>query len=745
MVKKLSVAFVWHMHQPCYKDAVSGLYLMPWVRLHAVKDYLDMLLLIEEFPNIKQTFNLVPLLLDQIEDYAYNDAHDLHSKYTVMKVEDMSAEDKEFVLANFFAANYEHQIEPNPRYLELYNKYYDTKSTLDDFSEQDISDLMALFNLVWFDPLHIKNSQEIAGLVAKQKNYSLEDRNRIIELQRNIMQQIIPEYKKQLENGKIEISTSPYYHSLIPLMINHEIAKTSHKGITLPDAQSALKPFAQIQIEKSIEKIEKVFGQKPKGMWLPELCIGNDTLKMLLNYDFKWTVADEAILSKTLKKDISRNYRGVLEDPFDLCVSHAYRYNDKEINILFRNAMLSNLISFEYANYNANSAANDLYERIKVAQDKLNLSPLDNHVIVIAIDGENCWENYKNDGIEFLRALYTLLNNDESIDVTTVSDYLNSVKIKQVLNSIYPGSWINANFDMWIGDATKNMAWNYLAKTRDDFSLAIKNENYPKDVIEKARQEFLISQGSDWFWWYGEPNNSGKDEVFDYLFRTHLINVYKILGLNVPDYLDVPLEVFMGKPSKHPKDLISPIIDGQEQDCDNWANAGCIEVPQSPTLDTKMLDKICFGNDFNNIYLLFDFNKYFLEQNIKNHNIYPPELFVYFTKERAEYYSSIRLRTKTENAPQILKTAFTHEIQIPVNKDRILPIIFSESIENSLWKVNFSHNINYFHHDILEIQIPFEDLKVKSQEGIYLIFASCRANIVNQVLPLDNAIYIQRP
>ncbi|MCR4881738.1 MAG: hypothetical protein K6A44_07295 [bacterium] len=744
MVKKLSVAFVWHMHQPCYKDEKSGLYLMPWVRLHAVKDYLDMLLLIEEFPNIRQTFNLVPLLLDQIEDYANNGAHDLHSKYTIMDVDDLNDEDKEFILSNFFAANYGHQIEPNPRYLELYNKYYSQDSTLDSFSTQDMSDLMALFNLAWFDPLHIKNSQEIGALVAKQTNYTLQDRIRIIELQRDIMRRIIPEYKKQLEAGKIEISTSPYYHSLLPLLINYETARTSHKGITLPDVPCALKPFAQMQIEASIKRMEEIFGRKPDGMWLPELCIGNDSLKMLMNYGIKWTIADEAILARTLKKDLTRNYRGVMEDPFDLCVSHAYMSNNKEISIVFRNAMLSNLISFEYANYNANSAANDLYERIKVAQDKLNMSPLDNHVIVIAIDGENCWENYKDDGIEFLRAIYTLLNNDESIDVVTLNDYLSGVKIRQVLNSIYPGSWINANFDMWIGDATKNMAWDYLSRTKDDYALAIKNNNYPQETIEAAKKQLLVAQGSDWFWWYGEPNNSGKDEVFDYLYRTHLINVYKILGLDVPDYLEVPLEAFMGKPSKHPKDLITPNIDGKEADYDCWANAGCIEVPQSPTLDTKMLDRICFGNDYNNIYLLFDFNKYFLKQT-SHYDAYPPELFVYFTKEQSQYYSSIRLRTKTDSAPQILKSAFTHEIQIPINNERILPIIFSEAADNALWKVNFAHNINYFHKDIMEVQIPFDDLKIQSGEGIYMIFISCRANIVSQVLPLDNAIYIQRP
>jgi len=530
---------------------------------------------------------------------------------------------------------------------------------------------------------------------------------------------------------------------LIPLMINHDVAKTSHKNITLPEMSCSLKPFAQMQIEEGIKKIENLFGQKPKGMWLPELCISNDSLKMLCNYDINWTIADEAILSKTLRKDMTRNYRGILEDPFDLSVSHAYRVNDKEISIVVRNAMLSNLVSFEYANYSAPSAANDLYERIKVAQDKLDISPIDKHIIVIAIDGENCWENYQNDGIDFLRALYTLLNNDESLEITTISEYLSNVKIKQILNSIHPGSWINANFDMWIGDPTKNIAWDYLIKTKDEYALAIKNNDCSLVEKEMAKKELLVAQGSDWFWWYGEPNNSGKDEVFDYLFRSHLKNVYKNLNLEIPRYLDTPLEVFIGKPSKHPKALISPKIDGT-MDYENWVNAGCIEIPQSPTMDVKMLDKICFGNDNNNLYLRFDFNKNFIQQASQDKS-YPNELFIYFSKENAEYYSGIRLRNKNESVPQILKLAYSHEVQVPITTERILPILFSEAIDNSLWKVNLAHNINYFHSEILSIQIPFDDLKIPSGDGVYMVFISCKANIINQVFPLDNAIYIKRP
>jgi len=742
MVKKLSVSFIWHMHQPGYKDENSGLYLMPWVRLHAVKDYLDMLLLLREFPNIKQTFNLVPLLLDQIEDYANNNAHDLHSNYTVRDIKTFTDEDKEFVFSNFFAANYQTQISINERYLELYNKYFNEQKNINDFSEQDISDLMALFNLAWIDPLHIENNPDIAKLVNKRANYTLDDRIKIIDIHRDIMRKIIPAYKEQLKNGKIEISTSPYYHTLVPLLINRDAAKSLDKNIMMPEIQCSLKQFAQIQIERSIEKIKDTFGQVPKGMWLPELCINNDSLKMLLNYDFFWTVADETVLSKTLKKDITRNYRGIIDDPFDLCISHAYRHNNKEINIVFRNAMLSNLIGFEYANYNPVQAANDLYERLKVAQDKLEISPIDNHIVTIAIDGENCWENYESDGLPFLRSLYTLLNNDNSIDVTTVSEYLQNIKIKQLFNSIQAGSWINANFDMWIGEPTKNMAWDYLAKTKEDFANAIKNNSYVEEVIARANKEISIAQGSDWFWWYGEPNNSGKDEIFDYLFRMHLQNVYKILNISVPEYLNTPLETFIGKPSKRPKGLISPNIGVKDKNA--WKNAGCIEIPQSPTMATKLFDKICFGNNADNLYFRFDFNKSFKERNFE-HQYYLNELFIYVSKKSAECYSGIRLRNKNDSIPQILKYPYTHEIQVPIVKEHILPIVFSEAIDNSLWKVIYSHNINYYHSSELELQIPFDDLKVNSGEGIYLTFITCKWDIINQVIPLDNSIYIERP
>ncbi len=602
---------------------------------------------------------------------------------------------------------------------------------------------MAIFNLVWFDPLHIEKNKRIKELLNKERNYTLEDRIEIIDIQRKIMQEIIPAYKKALDENKIEISTSPYYHPILPLLINADTAKKANKSIDLPEIPCVLKEDAKRQLLKSINKTEELFGKKPKGIWLPELCINNDTLKMLMSLGIEWTITDEGILAKTLKKDFVRNYRGIMEDPFELCQPYKYKHSDKEINLVIRNAILSDLISFEYANFDYIVAANDLYDRIKTAQDKLEVAPLDKHLIVIAMDGENCWENYKNDGIDFLRSIYTLLNNDNTIEVTTVNEFLKKGEIHTTISDIAPGSWINANFDMWIGEPTKNFAWNYLNKAKQDCRKALEENSYYEDVINSARQELLKAEGSDWFWWYGEPNSSGRDEIFDYLFRSHLKNMYNILNLKTPSYLNIELETFIGKPSKHPKGLITPTLNGIEDDDNEWVNAGRIEIPQSPTIANKMVDTICYGNDKDNLYIKIDFNRYYMN---KFSNItYGNEFFIYCAKKSAEHYSSIRLRNKTESVPQILKYLYTHEIQVPTSKERISPVIFSEAIENSLWKVIPSHNINYFHQDVLELQIPFDDLKVASNEGIYIIFLMCHANIINQIVPLDNGIYIERP
>ena len=268
-----------------------------------------------------------------------------------------------------------------------------------------------------------------------------------------------------------------------------------------------------IQIKKALDRVEEILGTRPKGIWPPELCIGAKTMDLLAKEGVKWTISDEGILSESINFDFIRDFKGNLNDPYHLLKVYEYdTKSENKIDVIFRDRSIANLINFEYAGIDSKMAASDLYDKIKVIQNKLLVSPDDTHLLTIALDGENCWENYQNDGCDFLENIYTMLENDESLETVLVSEYIKEDKHKKPLKKILPGSWIDKTFQYWIGENTKNKAWSYLKETKDVFDNFVK-ENKDNPNIETAHRELLIAEGSDWFWWYGEPNNSGQDYV----------------------------------------------------------------------------------------------------------------------------------------------------------------------------------------------------------------------------------------
>ena len=570
MKKELSIAFVWHFHQPNYQTQPNGIRIMPWARLHAIKDYLDMLLIIDKFPKIKLNFSLVPALIDAIEDYS-NEGHDIHSKLTVTPVEELTDDDKIFILNYFFDVNYENKISKNQRYNELYVKRYSKEEAdIKDFTDQDYSDLMMLFNLVWFDDIWRDVYPLIRKMEKKRKGYTLKDRQNIIELNREIIRQIIPTFKKYQDDGRIEILTSPYNHPILPILINPNDLKTPALKDSMPDCKIALMVDVKEQLKMALERIETVFGRKPKGIWPSEHCISQKTLDVLANMDTQWVITDESVLSNSIKKEFVRDFRGCYEDPYDLCSLYLYKTKrEKEINIIFRNSVFPNLITFEYPNHDSINCANDLYDRIKNIYDKLENSPDKSHLLTIAMDGENSWENYTKDGAVFLERLYSLINDDKTLKTVLVSDYIKENRNAQKpLKKVTAGSWVNQEFQLWIAEPTKNLAWTYLVQARNDLKAAEKSGKISKEQIQAAKFEIYIAEGSDWFWWYGEPNNSGQDHIFDFMFREHLKNVYEHIEMPVPAYLEMPLMAYMGKPLRNPLREITPKLNGYAKNND---------------------------------------------------------------------------------------------------------------------------------------------------------------------------------
>ena len=736
--KKLSIAFYWHMHQPVYQLSPESDYLMPWVRLHAVKDYLDMLLLADKFKNLKLNFNLVPVLLDALIDYGENEYHDIHSRLTVTDIDDLTDDDKEFILSNFFDANFHSMILPNSEYNRLLQKYQSTsENDINIFSAQEYSDLMALFNLVWIDSSFKNMYPELKKLIKKGKNYSLSDRIKIIEIHREIIRQIIPTYKKFADQGKIEITTSPYYHPIVPIMLDiKDVKKTSTNDLP---GNLKMELDAKMQTEMALDRIEELFGVRPKGIWPSEQCVSAKELDLFKNLGLKWTISDEGILANSINFEFVRDFRGYLEDPYHLLKSYRYKNG---LDIIFRDSVIPNLIGFEYPNHDPEKAANDLYDRIKSAQHKLLSSPDENHLLTIAMDGENCWENYTHDGATFLETIYGLIENDPTLETVLISDYLEKDTPKP-LNKISSGSWVNRNFKLWIDEPLKNLAWTYLKQVREDFSNYVK-KNPINPNIEAARKELFICEGSDWFWWYCEPNNSGRDNIFDYIFREHLKNIYLYLGLEPPEYLDTPLLSAISKPSRYPKGEFTPVIDGKTKDDESWLNAGCISIPDGPVLkEDKFYDRICFGYDKDNLYLRFYINEY--TRNIPSVSKRVNQMYVYMRNQsKKQTLSPIRIIQKTESLLPISKEKFHNEMQLSIYDGAINLVRLVQAIPNNLWAIANSKNIKAFYDKVADISIPFDDIGIEKGDTLEFVFINANYGVKDFYIPNEMLLTIKR-
>ena len=732
--KKLSVAFYWHMHQPVYE--LDGVFLMPWARLHAVKDYLDMVTILDKYPRLKLNINIVPALLDELIQYTegYND---IHSTLTTANVEELSLNDKEYIFNNFFNSKYETMIYRYPTYRKLFKKRFSSNSiSVDDFSNQELSDLMALFNLSWIDITHYEKYPEIKELVDKGHNYSQEDRIRIIEIHREIIKEIIPAYKKYLNENRIEITTSPYYHPIMPILCDYE---TSTKN--LPSKENLplnfhLKRDAHYQVKSALDRIQEVFGIRPKGMWASEYCLTDKVLELFSEEGVKWTISDESILAKSINFNFVRDFKGNLEDPYYLLKAYTYAQQNADIDIIFRDSLLPNLINFEYCNIDTSISSNDLYNKIKTIQNKLLVSPDSNHLLTIALDGENCWENYENDGNDFLNAIYSRLEQDDTIETVLISEYLDIDKSKKIISKIHPGSWINKDFHFWLGDPVKNLAWQYLNNVRDDLKHKITDT---EDLTtQKALRELYIAEGSDWFWWYGEPNNSGQDNVFDFLFREHLKNTYKILGFEYPKYLD---DSIIETAYENSGISIAEI----PQTNSGWLFSNSIDLIDGPVFqESKIFDNINYGFDNDNMYFKLQLNPNYIENHSSKPKIH--QFYIYMRNKTQKLSgSNIRVANKTEAVFPILKTKYHNELVISIVNNRLFPSYLSRAMSDNLWTIVDSQGLNIGHNEKIDICIPFKDIDIAHGEEMEFFFLIANMGLRYTFMPKDTLLTVKRP
>ena len=576
------VALMWHMHQPLYQDLLTGEHILPWVRLHALKDYWGMVALLREFPAMRLTFNLVPSMLVQLEAFARDEARDRHLEIGLKRADTLTDDERAFAVANFFHAHGPRMIAPYPRYRELLARREAAGSQLSargqssHFSVDDLRDLQVWHKLSWIDPLYVAEDARVAALIAKDRNYTEEDKLTLRSVELELLRRVIPEYRSAAERGQIELSTSPFYHPILPLLCDTDVYLRTHPQSRMPREPFRHPEEAAEQLSRAVSFHEQLFGRRPAGLWPSEGAVSDAMVPLVARAGFQWMATDEEILARTVGRGLSRTADGHVEQPDRLYRPYTVGSDDAAVACGFRDHVLSDLIGFTYAGWSANGAADDFVHRLVEGGRRFSAATGGAEATVFVIlDGENAWEHYEGQGRPFLRALYGNLQSHPELRTMTMSEACAGGGER--LPSIFPGSWINGDFYIWIGHADDHRAWGQLADARRAL------ENVPAGVAEssvaRAREEMLIAEGSDWFWWYGDDHSSEHDLEFDELFRRHVRNVYRALEKPIPEELWVT-NITTAPPTaniRRPTGFVQPVIDGEITNYFEWVGAGCVE------------------------------------------------------------------------------------------------------------------------------------------------------------------------
>ena len=612
---KLRLILLWHMHQPFYRDLVSGEYRLPWVRLHALKDYYGMVKLLEEFPEVHQNFNLVPSLVAQIEDYTSGIFKDPFWDAAARPASQLTLDEKHFLLTYFFQAHGERMIGRYPRYRRLWEQVRaagpDAANAAITFAERDYRDLQVLSQLAWFDEYYLGDAC-IKELIEKGQDFTEQDQRFIMSKQHEVLRAVLPAYREAATRGSIELSVTPYYHPILPLLCDTNVGRESAPGLPLPTERFRRPEDAEEQVRRALEHHERCFGVRPAGLWPSEGSISDEAVQTAAELGLQWMASDEGVLGRTLNFELRRDEAGFLSPEGAEKLYNIYRWEREHhsMNMVFRDHRISDLIGFVYAAMSAADAASDLVSNIKRAAAPVLETGRD-AVLSIILDGENAWESYEGNGRDFLRRFYDQLQRDPQIEPVTVSEAIARQTPESLgcLRGLVPGSWINANFNVWIGAPEDNKSWDYLTQAREFYD---DNANRAREAERQlAFEELLIAEGSDWNWWYGPEHHSANDRDFDELYRKHLSNVYTALGGVPPDHLARPISGVQPRAKFAPQTAyVHPPIDGRASSYFAWMGAAMFSSDRrGGSMHGKLfvLDSIHSGIDEAHLYARLDF------------------------------------------------------------------------------------------------------------------------------------------
>lgn len=536
---RLEVVLCWHMHQPDYRDRISGQYHLPWVYLHAIKDYVDMAAHLEAVAPARAVVNFAPILLEQIADYA-NQVQGFIANGSAIRDPLLAAlahaplpgdpEQRLTLIKACLRANEKRMIDRFPAYRRLVDVaqlVLTQPAILAYLEEQFLADLVTWYHLAWLGETVRREDPRVRRLLEREHRFGLHDRRELLEVIGDLLAGIIPRYARLAESGRVELSLTPYAHPILPLLVDFEAARESIPDAPLPQHSGypGGEARARWHIEEGIATFRRHFGFVPLGCWPSEGGVSEAGLRLLEEAGFRWAASGGAVLHHSLAK-------GQMDVG---CVHRSWRVRDANLHCFFRDDGLSDLIGFTYADWHAEDAVANLLHHLENIANACNgtAQPL----VAIILDGENAWEHYPENGYHFLRALYERLSAHPRIALTTFGEALAAPREAPSLPQLVAGSWVYGTFSTWIGETDKNRGWDMLADAKQAYDSVVAAGRLPSERLVLAQHQLAVCEGSDWFWWFGDYNPTDAVHDFDHLFRLQLANLYQLIHVEPPQYL----------------------------------------------------------------------------------------------------------------------------------------------------------------------------------------------------------------
>ena len=667
----LNLAIIFHQHQPYYKNKLTGMVEMPWVRVHGMTEYVDSPGILSN-TDTKVTYNLVPSFIEQLLDYSENGVLDVHTDIarrswnsagypnaTALELHTMQFQ-------SFWNSGWIYNVtaddsrvgwlQPSSeRYSELYDMtLHNLKpaTIMDDtlLGPQDFLDLQVLWYLYQFSPSYVQGQynsshrdQGLIDLFMQNGQYTLADLTYVLDAQESHMSNILPMYSELAASEQVELTTTPYYHPIMPLLMMD--------GWTFEDGIRVNKDSWPEDVTKHLETgmdlFEQELGFRPTGMWPSEQSVSPPMVQPVADVGIEWMVTDELNLEEST--DLNGNTIDV-----SVASNLATPWVVDDVAVVFRDRVISDRIAFQYGSMTPEAAVSDFLAYCDNIRQQLldeGKDPSD-HLLTVALDGEN-WMfmsefQHQDNGRPFTEEWFGRLTTHPTIVTTTPGEFLEKNLTLPEIDVIGTGSWIDGTLSTWAGEAEESLAWQRLVEARQAL-VAFESENPNHSGLDAAWESLYIAEGSDWFWWYGLDQDSGYDEMWDVLFKVHLSNIYRAINIDLPPYLQ-DLWSNPALPDTPYGGVIEPMIDGIALPGE-WDGAAMYDAG----VDEELLDIESFhlGYDASNVYVRVDLGSMPDDWSAMDLDS-SPDLSIYFMQPNAINFNEVETNYRTYYGNTIL-------------------------------------------------------------------------------------------